>query len=308
MHCTQGGEASHKVNMHLASLRARHLDSNYTQFRMFTYLLWYQVFNTLNIKPEKAVRNTKPGLSLLLRIPCVVRKVCSKFATVRFQREFLHQQVRIAGVEFLNLLCVQFELPQTRTSFIKLQSLHFTLGQKYTRDDRKTFWSTDTRRDILRLQGHDSGTSFCCETICFIRVDNTRCLSGGSLPDTLHLVLVRWFSPHDTAWERDVLHRPLCPGPLSINNCLWTYSRTPAPRRALVNQSGQPSEGFKEQDRLFGKTQHEISESWNREKHAYYGLISPDNIVGTVNMAPTFQNRSSVPDYSCWLETVILPG
>ena len=161
---------------------------------------------------------------------------------------------------------------------------------------------------MLRLRGHgQDGNSFCCETICFVQVDNVKTLprQRPDAPDRRVLVLVRWFSAHADSWERDSLRRPLCPGPLSVNNCLWAYSRTPTPRRALCDQGGgQPSQGFREHARACGINN--LMDVWNREKHAYYGFIKPDSIASKVNMAPTFQRGTAIPDYSRWLETVTM--
>ena len=297
--------------MHLASLRARHMDANYTQSRMLTYTRWYLVFESLYDKPAPASRQFRPGLSALLNIPRLRHPLPRNFTTVAFQSTFLHHQVPLAGVEFLDLLCAHFELPTTRRSYTHLERLHFQIGLKCTREeDRETFLGTDARHDMLRLRGHgQDGNSFCCETICFVQVDNVKTLprQRPDAPDRRVLVLVRWFSPHADSWERDSLRRPLCPGPLSINNCL---SQTPTPRSVLCNQGGghAPSQGFREHARTaFGINNDDVLlDLWNREKHAYYGFITPDNIASRVNMAPTFQSGSAVPDYSCWLETVTM--
>ena len=308
VHCTQSAEASHKLNMHLASKRARHLDANYTQSRMLIYLRWFHVFETLYSKPVPQSRALKTGVTGLLQVPCLVHNLHNpRFVSVRFQRKFLHPQVRVAGVEFLNLLCDELGLRQNRDTYARLQALRFLIGSKFTRDDGNTFWAADSRRDILRLKGLEEGNSLCCETICFIHIDNVTALQGfDSSSDSLVLVLVRWFSPHVASSERDLQGRPLCPGPFSINNCIWAYSRTPGPRRALVNQDGRPSVGFGAHAHFFGQDADERDELWQREKHAYYGLVRPNNILHTVNMAPTFQNGSDVPDYSRWLETVTM--
>ena len=310
MHNTEGAESAHKVNMHLASLRARHMDANYTQDRMLKYLRWYLVFESLYDKPAPVSRQFRPGLSAVLPILCLRRPLPRNFTTVAFQSAFLHHQVPLVGVEFLNLLCAQFELPPTRRSYTYLQRLNFQIGLKCTREeDHKTFSSTGGQRDMLRLRGHEEGNSLCCETICFVQVDNVLTLprQHNDVPDRRILVLVRWFSPHADSWERDSLRRPLCPGPLSINNCLWTYSRTPRPRRALVDQDGQPTPVFREYARTAcGLNNDDVLDLHNREKHAYYGFITPNNIASRVNMAPTFQHGSDVPDYSRWLETVTM--
>ena len=308
MHNTEGAESAHKVNMHLASLRARHMGANYTQDRMLTWIRWYLVFESLYDKPVPLRRQFRPGLSAVLPIQSLCRPLPRNFTTVAFQSAFLHKQVPLAEVEFLNLLCSQFDLPKTRRSYTHLQRLHFQIGLKCTREeDRKTFSAKD-RRDMLRLRGLEQENSLCCETICFVQVDNVSALpQRNDVPDRRVLVLVRWFSPHADSWERDSLRRPLCPGPLSINNCLWTYSRTPRPRRALVDQGGQPTPVFLEYARTAcGLNNDDGLDLCNRLKHAYYGFITPDNIATRVNMAPTFQHGSAVPDYNRWLETVTM--
>ena len=127
VHCTQAAESSHKVNMHLMSARARHLDANYTQSRMLTYLRWYEVFETLHDKPIPMSRQTKTGVSALLRIPSLDRGLRQTwpFATVGFQSTFLHGQVRVSGGEFLDLLCNRFGFTQARSSYLKTWEFAF---------------------------------------------------------------------------------------------------------------------------------------------------------------------------------------
>ena len=47
VHCTQAAEASHKLNMHLASKRVRHLDANRTQDYMLKYMCDLTTFGEL---------------------------------------------------------------------------------------------------------------------------------------------------------------------------------------------------------------------------------------------------------------------
>ena len=296
--------------MHLAAERAHHLDSNYTQGRMLRYLCWYEVFEELQSVTKPVSRESIPGVSALLHVPCLIHDGFlrpTKFVSVVFQRTFLHKQVRVTAVELMNLMCVNLGLPATRRTYERFQSLRFTLGQKLTSEDGRMFWSTDSRRDVLHLKGLEGGNSLCCEAVCFVQIDNVRqVLRQDGTPDCIRWVLVRWFQPHSTAWERDQQGRPLCPGPLSINNCLWAYSRTPRPRRALINSRGEPSRGFTEQSHLFGNTRRKANERMEQEKHAYYGLVTPNSIVNTVNIAPVFLPGSALPDCTAWLETVTI--
>ena len=287
VHCTQAAEASHKLNMYRASFRVRHLDSNRTQEAMLTYLCWDVVFEHLTHKiPEmfKDPRRQRPTVGVHNTIYTTLSHD-TRLHSVGFQRSILHRELRLAGVEFLDLLCVQLGLPTTRYSYTRLNSLCYHFGQKLVRrGDERVFWATDSqytigsgtrhhRRDFLRLKGVDNGDALCCEALCFVEISNARVV--GSPVDKLTFVIVRWLQPDPRAWERDELCRPLCPGPLRINNCLWTYSRTERPRRAMVEPL-----------------------------HAYFGFVTPDNILHTVHMCHGFERGSSKPDCNTWLETV----
>ena len=315
VNCTQAAEASHKINMHRASRRVRHLDSNRTQTSMLNYLCWDTVFEHLtDMTQTTAKRTRRRTLGLLNTITItVVPDRTRPLQCMAFQRSILHREVRLAGVEFLDLLCVHLGLSKTRNSYKRLNPLRFKFGQKYVREDERIFWATDStynigsstrshRRDFLHLQGVLNGHALACETVCFVQVTNAKAV--GSVVDTLNLVLVRWLEPHPLAWERDDLGRPLCPGPFGINNCLWTYSRSARPRAALVEPGGTVSRSFTTYQHLFGTTESEQRELWTREQHAYFGLVTPDNILDTMHMCQTFQNGSSKPEDNTWLQTV----
>ena len=99
--------------------------------------------------------------------------------------------------------------------------------------------------------------------------------------DSITFFLVRWFEPHHLSHERDQMNRPVCPGPLHINHCLWRYAKTPAPRQSVPHH-------------------------WSAaERHAYYGLILPQNVLNRVNITPIFVNNT-VNTGIDWLETVTL--
>ena len=311
VHCTQGPEASHKINMHLASLRVRHLDTNYTQDSMLEYLCRRTVFGCLRQRRDSTrpirSRSEKPGV----RNPIFLTHTISP--SLKFQRSILHQEVRLSGVEFLDLLCARLSLPACRSSYTKIQKMYFQFGQKLVRQDGQVYWGTDSkypsgngaRRDMLHLDGSEHGYALCCETICFVRITNVK--SVGLDVDTLTLVVVRWLEAHPDAWQRDCKQRPVCQGPFHVNNCLWRYAKSKSKRQALVNSdTGSCSRSFNSYRHLFGKNEKEQMTCWEREQRSYYGLVSPTNILGTMNMCNTFEPNSDIPVYDTWLQTVCM--
>ena len=122
--------------------------------------------------------------------------------------------------------------------------------------------------------------------------------------DCIHFVLGRYFEPHTTAVERDGLYRPVCPGTLRINHCLWRYARAPHVRAALIDSSGNTTRAFREQCHLFGHSPQQQSTLLENEKYAYFNLLSPSNILHRVNLSPTFVPGTSEQDSSTWLQTV----
>ena len=152
----------------------------------------------------------------------------------------------------------------------------------------KSYRLEDGRR-VTRLN------SLCAEATCFVTVSN---LSRVAIPaldwsnppeksalralvhnDSITFFLVRWFEPHPTSHERDHLHRPICPGPLHINHCLWTYAKTPSPRRSVPHY-------------------------WTvNQRYAYYGLIFPQNVLKRVNITPCFVGGGERTGID-WLESV----
>ena len=314
VHCTQAAEASHKLNMHLASERVKHGSANFTQEAMLQYLCRHRVFEQMRLLSRSTPypKTPKPGVRMLIRTPCDDDGVC--YGSVAFQRSFMYREVRLSGVEFLDLVCDKLGLPQSRHSYRRMKSLRFQFGQKLTRVDGKTFWGTDsqysartsdrTRRDMLRLKGIERGNALSCETICFVEITNAR--SVGHSVDSITFVVVRWLEPHPDAWDRDVEKRPVCPGPLRANNCLWRYVKTTRERRSLVTPDGNYSESFLLHRTMFGDNRNEQHLCWSREMNAYYGLVQPDNIVNTMNMCNTFVGNTADPVYDTWLQSVRL--
>ena len=111
--------------------------------------------------------------------------------------------------------------------------------------------------------------------------------------DESYFMLVRWFEAHPDAWERDNMCRPLCPGPLRHNHCLWRYAVTPRPRRIMTSQDGVPSQVFRSQQDIFGSDDRTINLRWSEEQHAYYGLVSPSSVLSNISMSREYDGDSS---------------
>ena len=329
VHCTQSAEAKHKVCMHLASVRVQHKDVNSTQSSMLRWLLLRSLFDDLKkLSIDTAAIRTQKyscGLgSLLFEL-----KTTNRFASVAFQETILHPEVRLAGVELLTLLCNKFGLADTLASYTRLEALFYNCGQKFTTKNGYTMWATDSqylcdgrkdrrRRDVLFIDGSEEITrttrsALCCEAVMFITVSNfdmadfeippqvrLDCDDSGSLT----LILGRWLAPHDTVFERDSCNRPICPGPLHINHCLWKYASAGRRRAALVTPAGPPTGLFNRQFHYFGPTLQQAKKTLKEEERAYFGLLSPTNVKETVTMCPAFVPNTSIPDPNTWLQTV----
>lgn len=312
VHCVEGPESGHKTNMHVASRRVKHGDYNETQGNMSNYLCEQSVYRHLQSRmPDTTRASPKPTFGLSRPYPF---EFGLNLGRAYFMKSFIHREVRVAVFELRNLICKRFGL-----SFEQLATTRIVLGKKFTRSDGRVFWGTDSarsatsssRRDMLFLDGSENGNALCGETICFVQISNLKNVTrtpACRLPDSdcVHLVLIRWLTPHGASWERDALRRPVCPGPLHVNNCLWKYAKTPRPRRSLRSGHGQDTPSCLRQRHFFGTTETEQSACRLRERHAYFGLIEPDTIIDTMHMCSTFKNGTSDPEYGTWLQTVTL--
>ena len=314
VHCTQGPEASHNLNMHLPSARVRHLSNNDTQHSMLRYLCLYTVFEALHSQDMKSqpqiTRKPKPGIRI--RMSCTADSPDAQRASIVYQQAFVHREARVSGGELSDLICDHFGLPRSRASHGKLSELRFAFGHKYVREDGHNFWGTDSRytpvpsrHDIVLLKGSEFGgrNALCCETVCFLQLSNILALGLGG-DDLENFVIVRWLEPHPDSHDRDDQNLPVCPGPLHVNNCLWRYSRTPRLRRVMCSSTGNMSRAFRNQSHMFGNTDTERVLRWNQEKHAYYGLVRADSILSILNMCNTFVPNTSNVVYDTWLQTV----
>ena len=316
VHCAQGPEASHKYNMHIAAARVRHGDNNKTQYNMLKYLCERSVFHQLFLEmvasemvPRKSATPT-PGLQKPLSFECGINLL-----EASFRNSFIHSEVRIAVSELIILICGKIGLPPTLQSFRQLVGAHIVLGQKFTRSGKpnQTFWATDTarsstagpRRDMMFLKGSVNGCALGAEAICFVHISNLRseCQIDA---DDMDFVLIRWLTPHPHSWERDSLLRPVSPGPFHVNNCLWKYAVTPNARKAVVSNNGRATQAWSKQKGLFGSSYREQHDCMMNEKNAYFGLITPNSIEGTMHMCSTFKPGTAVPDHCSWMQTVSL--
>ena len=114
--------------------------------------------------------------------------------------------------------------------------------------------------------------------------------------DSIHLILCRYFEAHPLAVTRDSDFRPVCPGPLYINNCLWRYVKTTEPRRVLRNRDGSPSLTYLRQVHLFGQTPGEQNRTYIQDCNAYYTFIYVDNIKAQANISPLFKGKTAMMD------------
>ena len=309
VHNTQGPEAAHRFNMHLASQRVRHLDSNTTQDSMQRFTCDHTVFEELkHVMPEALPTKTRrkpssrPGLFMPLNFH-------NNFAgPQRISDAFLHQQLRLQEVEVANIICQRLQIPLSTASHLKLRSLRLLFGQKFVCQNGRAFWANDERRDIFRLVGLDRyGNALCCEAVCFLTINNIKCVIPDSAADSNNYAIIRWLQPHPDSWERDALKRPVCPGPLLVNNCLWEYAKTSVPRRAMIGRDvRRPSASFNRHKHFFGSNRVEQNKRRLQEKNGYYALVTTDSIINTMNMCPLFEQNTSTFDNRNWLETVTL--
>ena len=328
VHCTEGPESSHKFNMHVAAARVRHgASSNDTQTNMLQYTCEQLLFQTIlelddGDKTTRTVALT-PGLQRPLDFK-FNRDLCS----ASFRRTFIHHQVRLTVEELLLLLCDKLGLPKTTETFRKFKHTHITLGTKFIsrvagNERGQMFCGADntrsnvpSRRDMLLLKGVLNGDALCAEALCFVNISNLetlaidvndlRTLAIDANADDVDMVLVRWLTPHSDSWERDSVRRPVCPGPLHVNNCLWKYASAGSNRSSIVRTNGQPTAAWVNQRSLFGETESDQQQCWERETQAYFGLVTPKSIVDTMHMCPIFKSGSADPDDDTWLQTVKL--
>ena len=261
-------------------------------------------------------------------------------SSVQQQSSFLHEQVRVVRVELLDLLCAELDLRVNVESYSLLTTLTWKFGQHLVAPGGRSYWCTDTRypdksgygtrqrrRDVFQLGGSErmsvtlpdgsvvqKQTGLACESVCFLQ------LSGPSLTTLqiparlmcdefkfygrLTFVLGRYLCSHPESWDRDVEHRPVCPGPLRVNHCLWTYAKTSTPRRVLTNRDGSPSRAFVMQRHLFGSTDFQQRTTRSVELHAWHCLVHYECVVAKIHVTKEFDTSGLPTD--TWLQTVTI--
>lgn len=150
--------------------------------------------------------------------------------------------------------------------------------------------------------------------MCFLRLEGftsefplpSSLSRPGISPDQVNFVLVRWFSPHPEAVERDELHRPLCPGPLGINHCSWVWSKTTRPRSCITNERIWSSwEGIR------NTVPEEVRVKRQDLMHASYEFQEICHIDAYVSMNSLYQWNAEAKTWSksvnTFLETVVIP-
>ena len=302
VHCTQAAEASHKINMHLSSLRVRHLDINATQDAMLRYCCNRILFQELNhsLFPDVPEEQKPISSGLYQTIPVEFTRTGDDRNNFRF----LHKDVRIVEYELGNLIAGALGMQQDPIPWDHLRKLGIRFAKKLVREDGRTFWADPKRRDIYRLKGYERGCALCAEAICFFQLENLQSIDVHDTnlidKDFQTFILIRWLSPHPHSVERDQCYRPVCPGPLHINNCLWQYSKTERVRLCM----NRPV--FTRQRHMFGDRIEDQNNVRLHESHAWYGLVKPENVEETMNMCPVFKRGSSELGEQTWLETVTM--
>ena len=122
--------------------------------------------------------------------------------------------------------------------------------------------------------------------------------------DSLTFVLGRYFSPHPSAVDRDSLHRPVCPGPLGLNHCLWTYAKSNRDRQMLAQPNGMPTTYFKNQCHIFGTTENRQRCLFRQEKDAYLCIHTPDEIYRRAQMTQEYLG-DTLTHSDTWLESIV---
>ena len=326
VHCTQSAEAAHKTSAKLAAARVRHLHGMKTVQSMMSFLCSYSVFEHLkDLLPDPPSSGPACPIVYGVKVPLDSDNLMAghgPFTTPSFQSQLLHNEIPVTRVEFMDMLCDQFDLPKSLRTYTHFEQLSFEFGQKFTCSSGENYWATDSqytypnmfnqrlRRDRFFVKGVVKKTyrlvdgrrverhnSLCAEATCFLTVRNLSkvlipALDPANVPDRTELresvhndsvtfFMVRWFEAHHDSHDRDHLHRPICPGPLHVNHCLWTYANTQSPRRS-------------------------VPLNWTAsQRKAYYGLIFPQNVLNKVNMTPCFVGGGLQTGIN-WLESVTL--
>jgi len=292
-----------------------------------------------SFKKETSIR-THPTISLPLRHGGSCLTMGDELHLVSTQKRFLHPHVRLATVELMDLFCDKLMAPRSQDTYDAFNSLGWKFGQRLIMPTGTSFWATDNeylnstgsgrggRRDVLVLRGTESVTAdsggeqqnaLCCLAVCFITISNLydkQLRSHFSLTTiqdeisshhngSITYILGRWLSPHKTAVGRDDQCRPICPGPLRFNHCLWSYSVSKRPRKMMVD-SGKPTKSFTEAVEIFGKDTTTRMKIWQSEKNSYYGLITPTSVITTANISREY-NESSMEFNDVWLQTITNP-
>jgi|TARA_B110000037_G_scaffold33847_1_gene40854 hypothetical protein len=119
-------------------------------------------------------------------------------------------------------------------------------------------------------------------------------------------VLVRWFSPHPDATERDSQMRPVCPGPLGVNHCKYVRAKTTRARRCISDNASWT------RALTVLSIQPEQQASARADfAHARYEFlqVAAINAYVSMNQYRTWDSQEGAwsPDMDTFLETVVIP-
>ena len=150
----------------------------------------------------------------------------------------------------------------------------------YPGGETRTYWATESRyrynggsrRDCVEVN-LGQGRSGTAEITAFVKINGDRQSEG---------VLVRWMDKSSLSTITDDRDRPLCPYPLSLNHCLWEWSKIGSVRPCLTTR------GFMNRVReqnLWGHVQPQHrQESIQSEYRARYDIIEYSTILRHMNV------------------------
>ena len=350
LNCTEGAEAFHKTCLGLPSSRVRHLGESATKTNMMNYLFSHHVFEGIQERfytpqvPKKRHVNVQHRVAVPLRhwICGAVNQthqvhMGKDLSSELAQSQFLHEEVRIARVEILDLVCDQVNLPTTRRSYDLLAKLEWGFGQKLVTAKGETFWATDTqytafghgdrrtRRDVLHVRGTEQvpvrlpnrtivhkSTAMCFETVCFITISgwSTIYLGDFFLPLELDLILKSESSPNDTLTF--VLGRWLSPHPDAWDRDSMHRPVCTGPlkinhclwtyAKTCCPRQMLADKYFNTQKHIFGKTEYQQIQTRNRENKAYYCLVLPSYIYEKIHATREYGVDGTLSD--TWIQSV----
>ena len=236
----------------------------------------------------------------------------------------LCEGVPVSLRELVSLTLTQLQLQDNHNNRHKMLQCTWTLGWHVTNTSAGVsthYWgggvtpaTTDRfrRGDWVEIGGTEEcrgeDTSRLGRIICGVQIKNVKQVFENvdrevwqnnhcEQNDYVVLLLVRYAMPHpDCGRARGPNYRPLCPGGLQSTHCLWKWHQRPATFRRGCWRP-RPWERHKH---LFGETLDQQEERKEKEKFAWYDVISTENIVGHANVTSDWDRDESFLQSVMW--------